>query len=152
MQWMKWVGASLVLCAALALGCQKNDTAGGGGSADTSGAAEGDHEGHDHDGDGHDHDHDGHDHGDHDHGDHDHGDHDHGNAGGDKISANLAKLSPEDRALAEKQKTCPVSDEPLGSMGVPIKTQVDGKDVFVCCKGCLDELKKKDEKKEEAKK
>ncbi len=147
MQWMKWVGASLVLCAALALGCQKNDTAGGGGSGDTGGAAEDSHEGHDHDGDDHDHNHDGHD-----HGDHDHGDHDHGDAGGDKISANLAKLSPEDRALAEKQKTCPVSDEPLGSMGVPIKTQVDGKDVFVCCKGCLDELKKKDEKKEGEKK
>ena len=148
MQWMKWVGASLVLCAALALGCQKNETAGGGGtSGDTTGATEGDHEGHDHDGDGHDHDHDGHD-----HGDHDHGDHDHGDAGGDKISANLAKLSPEDRALAEKQKTCPISDEPLGSMGVPIKTKIDGKDVFVCCKGCLDELKKKDEKKEGEKK
>ena len=144
MQWMKWVGASLVLCAALALGCQKNDTAGGGGtSADTTGAGEDGHEGHDHEG----HDHEGHD-----HGDDDHGDHDHGDAGGDKISANLAKLSPEDRALAEKQKTCPVSDEALGSMGVPIKTKIDGKDVLVCCKGCLDELKKKDEKKEEAKK
>ena len=53
----------------------------------------------------------------------------------------LAKLSPEDRALAEAQKTCPVTGELLGSMGVPIKVTVEGRDAFVCCKGCLDELK-----------
>jgi len=50
----------------------------------------------------------------------------------------LAKLSPEDRALAEKQKTCPVSGEPLGSMGVPYKLTVQGRDVLLCCPGCED--------------
>lgn len=54
----------------------------------------------------------------------------------------FAKLSPADRKLAEAQEICPVSDEPLGSMGTPIKVTVEGRDVFVCCAGCEDELKK----------
>jgi Cu(I)/Ag(I) efflux system membrane fusion protein len=58
-----------------------------------------------------------------------------------EIKKALAKLSPEDRTLAEKQKTCPVTDEPLGSMGTPIKVTVEGRDAFVCCEGCVDELK-----------
>ena len=58
-----------------------------------------------------------------------------------KINAALAKLSPEDRALAEKQKICPVTDEPLGSMGVPYKVTVKDRVVFLCCDGCEEELK-----------
>lgn len=58
-----------------------------------------------------------------------------------EIKEALAKLSPEDRALAEKQKTCPVTDEPLGSMGTPIKVTVEGREAFVCCEGCVEELK-----------
>ncbi len=54
----------------------------------------------------------------------------------------FSKLSPADRKLAQEQEICPVSDEPLGSMGTPIKVTVDGRDVFVCCAGCEDELKK----------
>ena len=54
----------------------------------------------------------------------------------------FTKLSPADRKLAEAQEICPVSDEPLGSMGTPIKVTVEGRDVFVCCAGCEDELKK----------
>src|SRR5688572_25398196 len=53
----------------------------------------------------------------------------------------MAKLSPEDRAKAEAQKICPVSKEPLGSMGEPIKVTVDGRSLFVCCEGCVEELK-----------
>lgn len=55
---------------------------------------------------------------------------------GDKIKAALDQLSPEDRALAEEQKLCPETDEPLGSMGVPVKVLVKGQPVFVCCQGC----------------
>jgi hypothetical protein len=58
-----------------------------------------------------------------------------------EISDAMAKLSPEDRALVEAQKVCPVSNEPLGSMGEPIKVTVNGQHIFVCCKGCIDELK-----------
>lgn len=63
-----------------------------------------------------------------------------------KITAALAKLSPADRALAEKQKFCPVlPDSRLGSMGVPVKLTIDGKTVFICCAGCK-ESALKDEK------
>ena len=72
-----------------------------------------------------------------------HGGHEHGS---DENSAQLAKLSPEDRELAEKQKTCPVTDEPLGSMGVPIKVTVEGQDVFICCAGCQNSLENDPEK------
>jgi len=54
----------------------------------------------------------------------------------DEQAEALAKLSEEDRALAEKQKICPVSGQPLGSMGVPVKVTVKDRDVFLCCEGC----------------
>jgi hypothetical protein len=58
-------------------------------------------------------------------------------AAGAKIQANLDKLTPEDRALAEEQKFCAhMTEEPLGKMGVPIKLMVKGEPVFVCCQGC----------------
>ncbi len=50
----------------------------------------------------------------------------------------LSELSAADRTAALAQKTCPVSDEPLGSMGTPIKVTVEGRDVFLCCEGCRD--------------
>ncbi len=58
----------------------------------------------------------------------------------DKIAASLAKLSAEDRAAAEKQRDCPVSGQPLGSMGAPIKVTVKDRDVWLCCEGCKDKL------------
>jgi RND family efflux transporter MFP subunit len=57
------------------------------------------------------------------------------------IATNLARLSPADRALAEAQKTCPILGGPLGAMGVPVKVTVDGKAVFLCCKGCESKAK-----------
>jgi hypothetical protein len=57
-----------------------------------------------------------------------------------KIKASLALLSTEDRALAEKQKICPVSGEPLGTMGAPKKINVAGRYVFICCPGCEEDL------------
>ena len=56
---------------------------------------------------------------------------------GDEIKAGLAGLGPEDRRLAEDQRLCPVSDEPLGSMGTPVKAEVKGQPVFLCCKSCV---------------
>ena len=54
-----------------------------------------------------------------------------------KIHSALAKLSKEDRELAESQKFCPVlPDSRLGGMGPPVKLIVEGKPVFVCCSGC----------------
>ncbi|MBX9584206.1 MAG: efflux RND transporter periplasmic adaptor subunit [Gemmataceae bacterium] len=49
-----------------------------------------------------------------------------------------APASPdaEDARLAARQKVCPVTKEPLDSMGGPVKLVVDGRVVFICCKGC----------------
>lgn len=56
----------------------------------------------------------------------------------------LSKLSAADRKLAVAQRLCPVMDDSrLGSMGVPIKVMIDGRPVFVCCEGCLDQAKEK---------
>jgi uncharacterized protein (TIGR02231 family) len=59
-----------------------------------------------------------------------------------KIKANLAKLSPEDRRLAEAQVFCALDQEsPLGSMGPILKVMAKGRPVFLCCKGCEKEAK-----------
>ncbi len=48
----------------------------------------------------------------------------------------LQGLAPADRPRALRQKTCPVTGKPLGSMGVPPKIAVQGRTVFLCCDGC----------------
>jgi len=53
-----------------------------------------------------------------------------------EVKAALAKLSAEDRKIAEAQKTCPISKEPLGSMGTPVKLTLNGETAFICCKSC----------------
>jgi len=54
-----------------------------------------------------------------------------------EVTEALATLSQEDRALAKSQKFCAVqTDSLLGSMGKPIKIDVKGQSVFLCCKGC----------------
>jgi len=69
----------------------------------------------------------------------------------DAVAANLAKLPEQDRAAAEKQKVCPVSGEPLGKMGVPVKVTVkDSKGaehtVFLCCPHCKEAIEKDPDK------
>ena len=64
-----------------------------------------------------------------------------------KTAAALAKLLPADRALASAQGLCPILDEsPLGAMGVPVKVSIDGQDVFVCCKSCVQRATKEADK------
>lgn len=83
-------------------------------------------------------------------GGHDHDDHDkNGEAGKtdmEKMKAELAKLSPEDAASAEKQHICPVSGEMLGTMGAPEQVDVNGEQVWICCAGCKDTLLESPEK------
>jgi len=57
-----------------------------------------------------------------------------------KMKVELAKLSPGDAASAEKQHICPVTDKMLGTMGAPQKVDVNGKQVWICCDGCREEL------------
>lgn len=54
-----------------------------------------------------------------------------------EMEAIFAKLSPVDRRLAKAQGFCAVmADNPLGSMGTPIKLMVKDQPVFLCCAGC----------------
>jgi hypothetical protein len=62
------------------------------------------------------------------------------------ITAALAELPAEDRALAEKQKICPVSGEPLGGMGKPKKLNIAGHEVFICCEACEQSLRDEPDK------
>jgi uncharacterized protein (TIGR03000 family) len=57
------------------------------------------------------------------------------------ISENLAKLSVDDRKLAEAQNVCPLTGDPLGSLGVPERIMLKGKPVFLCCKECIEKAK-----------
>ncbi len=44
-------------------------------------------------------------------------------------------------AAIAKQKVCPVSEQPLGSMGDPIPVTVDGETIYVCCAGCVEKVR-----------
>jgi Cu(I)/Ag(I) efflux system membrane fusion protein len=61
-------------------------------------------------------------------------------------SVSPASPSEEDRLLAARQKTCPVKGEPLDAMGGPVRVEVAGRVVFVCCKACVKPLRKDPEK------
>lgn len=54
----------------------------------------------------------------------------------------VALLPMSEQTAALRQRTCPVNGEPLGSMGKPIKVEVSGRTVFVCCQGCVNAVKK----------
>jgi len=57
----------------------------------------------------------------------------------------ISKLPEAEAALARKQRICPVMEKPLGSMGTPIKVEVQGRMVYICCEGCREELLEKPE-------
>lgn len=129
-------------------GCQPAPPPGGGAGTPTTTSPAA----HDHD---HDHGEDGHDHGDH---GHDHGE---GGEAGEaesdgetgltdkqkqRIAEAMSELSEEDRALAVAQEICPVGDSPLGLMGKPVKIDVNGRAVFLCCDGCEDAIKEEPDK------
>ena len=52
-------------------------------------------------------------------------------------AAEPAKLTAADRLLIGAQKICPVSGDPLHAMHGPVKANVGGQTVFLCCKGCF---------------
>lgn len=58
----------------------------------------------------------------------------------------VTKATDADADAIAKQKLCPVMDEPLGGMGVPLKVTGLGRDVFLCCKGCIKFLEKEPQK------
>ena len=58
----------------------------------------------------------------------------------EEIRKAMEPLSDADRALAEAQVICPVTEVRLGSMGMgtPVKLEIEGRTVFICCEGCRD--------------
>lgn len=48
-----------------------------------------------------------------------------------------AKQMETDQLLIAAQEVCPVTGEPLGSMGTPFRAKAGEQIVFLCCKGCL---------------
>jgi hypothetical protein len=67
-------------------------------------------------------------------------------AAGSDVQEALAELPEADRAAAAAQKTCPVTDQPLGSMGKPFKLTVKDRVVFLCCEMCKDAIAKEPDK------
>ena len=63
-----------------------------------------------------------------------------------EIAAAIQKLPESDRQPALDQEICPVAEFRLGSMGPPLKVNVKGRDVFICCEGCKDQLEADPEK------
>ena len=59
----------------------------------------------------------------------------------EKIAAAMAKLTPENRKLAQTQRMCPIRHEPLGAMGIPVKLVLNSIPLFVCCNACVAEAK-----------
>jgi hypothetical protein len=57
-----------------------------------------------------------------------------------EIDVALADLPADDQEEARRQRVCPVTDLPLGSMGKPEKLVVEGRVVFICCEGCRTSL------------
>jgi hypothetical protein len=55
---------------------------------------------------------------------------------GAEIERALSELPAADQKLARRQRVCPVTQLPLGSMGRPEKLDVRGQVVFICCAGC----------------
>ncbi len=51
-------------------------------------------------------------------------------------------LTPADRAAIARQKICPVTREPLGSMGDPVRIAIGGRTIYLCCSGCTAAIKK----------
>jgi len=56
------------------------------------------------------------------------------------------KADKSDKSAAKPKaytlKTCPVSDEKLGEMGDPYVFTHEGREIKLCCKGCLKDFNK----------
>lgn len=53
----------------------------------------------------------------------------------------VTKATRADEKAVAAQKVCPVSKEDLASMGGPLTVTRGGKSIFICCKGCLKQIR-----------
>ncbi len=57
-----------------------------------------------------------------------------------------AKSKESNQDAIARQKVCPVTGQPLGSMGQPVRVTVKGQTVFLCCRGCEQAIRKNPDK------
>jgi Cu(I)/Ag(I) efflux system membrane fusion protein len=55
-------------------------------------------------------------------------------------TATQAADGESDEQLMARQKICPVSGDELGTMGPPVKMEIKGRTVFLCCPACKDKI------------
>jgi hypothetical protein len=53
----------------------------------------------------------------------------------------IKKLPEAEQPIALAQMSCPVSDEHLGEMGMPIKQTIGDKTFYICCHSCEAKVK-----------
>ena len=58
------------------------------------------------------------------------------------VPVTVVALTDADRPLVERQRVCPVMDAELSEHGEPIKLMVDDQALFVCCEGCIKDVRK----------
>jgi len=49
----------------------------------------------------------------------------------------VAALTQADRLATDRQRVCPVTEAPLGSMGTPLKVLLNDQPLFLCCRTCV---------------
>lgn len=54
----------------------------------------------------------------------------------------VSRVTNADRAEIARQKVCPITHQPLGAHGPPLRVTVDGQNLYVCCEGCVGEVQK----------
>ncbi len=59
------------------------------------------------------------------------------------VSVRVVALTEADRPLVELQRDCPVMDSGLSDHGQPIKMMVGDQPLFVCCEGCIEDVREK---------
>jgi hypothetical protein len=62
---------------------------------------------------------------------------------GSQPASGASPSATDDRELIARQKVCPVMGIDLYAMKGPVRLVVDGRVVFICCKGCEDKLRRK---------
>jgi hypothetical protein len=63
-----------------------------------------------------------------------------------KPRVTVVAIGEADKAGVARQKVCPVTGAALGSMGAPVKVLVGDQPLYLCCKGCVGEVKKSPDK------
>jgi hypothetical protein len=63
-----------------------------------------------------------------------------------KPLAGETKLDAADQAIVDEQEVCPVTKEPLDSMGGPVMVTIGERRIAICCEGCRKPLERESQK------